>query len=294
MARRRDDEHATAHADERWLITYADMITLLLAVFITLYALSDTNMRKFVAFAQSLSAAFNTDVFQGSQAFTVTTGQETAPDVGSLDAGQGIVASDYRAISALVSDVAIAGGLVGQVEVARVPEGISIRVSSSLLFPSGRAQLAPRALDLVDRIAQVLAPLPNPLRIEGHTDDQPPVGSEFRDNWELSAARAVAVLERLVADGLTPSRLSAAGYGQYRPLVPNTDAVARARNRRVDILILYPPAGQPAPSAGIASPSAVPSGPATPATGGPGISPGAVPSLVPIGSPVTPLAGGRP
>src|SRR4051812_303978 len=103
MARRHVAAHAEEHGgDERWLVTYADMLTLLLALFIVLYALSDTNMRKFVAFAQSVAAAFNVDVFQGSTAYTVTAGQESAPDVGSLDSGNGAVAADYRTIQASI------------------------------------------------------------------------------------------------------------------------------------------------------------------------------------------------
>jgi chemotaxis protein MotB len=240
MARRRaSGGHSEVHADERWLITYADMITLLLALFITLYALSDTNMHKFVAFAQSLAAAFNTDIFAGERAFTVTAGQESAPDVAQFDAGSGIVA-DYRALQATITDYAIERGLAGQVSVEPVAEGIAIRISSSLLFQRGRATLAPETVDVVDRVAQALAPLPNAIRIEGHTDNLPPEGTQFRDNWRLSVARALAVLERLVGDGLDPGRLSAAGYGEHRPIASNADEAGRARNRRVDILVLYP------------------------------------------------------
>jgi chemotaxis protein MotB len=271
MARRRPSgDHGGVHADERWLITYADMITLLLALFITLYALSDTNMRKFVAFAQSLAAAFNTDVFAGQRAFTVTSGQETAPDVAEFDAGSGIV-SDFRTIEATITDYVIERGLAGQVTVVPVDEGIAIRISSSLLFQRGRATLAPEAVDVVDRVAAVLAPLPNAVRVEGHTDDVPPEGTQYRDNWHLSVARALAVLERLAGDGISPARLAAAGYGEFRPIASNADEVGRARNRRVDILVLYP-------GRHLAGPSPAPAG-----------------SFAPIGEPIHPVpTGGRP
>lgn len=240
MARREGREgHGAVHAEERWLITYADMITLLLALFVVLYALSDTNMRKFVAFAQSLAAAFNTEVFTGQRAFTVTSGQEAAPDVAEFDAGNGILA-DYRTIQATITDYVIARGLAGQVSVEPVAEGIAIRISSSLLFQRGRATLAPEAVDVVDRVALTLASLPNAIRIEGHTDPVPPEGTQFRDNWHLSVARALAVLERFLADGIRPARLAAAGYGEHRPIASNADEAGRARNRRVDILVLYP------------------------------------------------------
>ena len=237
--RKRHADHEEHENHERWLITYADMITLLLALFIVLYALSDTNIRKFTAFAQSVSAAFNTDVFQGSSAFTVTSGQATAPDVGQFDAGQGVVAADFRTVSAALRDYVIGQGIDQQVAVERVADGIAIRISDSLLFESGRARLGDGSLDVLDRVAHVLVGLPNDIRVEGHTDDLPPEGPFYSDNWELSTARALAVLDGLNEAGLDPSRLSAAGYGEYRPLEPNIDDASRARNRRVDILILY-------------------------------------------------------
>ncbi len=241
MARKKKhgDDHGGVHPDERWLVTYADMITLLLAVFIVLYALSDTNTRKFVAFAQSVSSAFNTDIFKGTTAYTVTSGQETAPDVQEFDAGQGVVATDYRAIDATVSDYVLQSGLQGQVSVDRVPEGIAIRISNSFLFQSGRARLDEKGREVLDKIISVVDPLPNPLRIEGHTDDIAPTGPFFTDNWQLSTGRALAVLNLMRGEGVASSRLSAAGYAENKPLVPNTDEKARARNRRVDILILY-------------------------------------------------------
>lgn len=238
--RRRASDHGEFHADERWLITYADMITLLLAVFIVLYALSDTNIRKFNEFAQSLSAAFTTDVFQGTQAITVTSGQESAPRADSFDAGSGVLSMDQRTIEATIKDYAVEQGLGGQVSVDRVPEGIAIRISEALLFSSGRARLDSRSMGLLEKVMDAVRPLPNMLRVEGHTDDEPPTGPFYSDNWRLSVDRATAVLEAMVAGGVEPSRLAAAGYGEYRPIVPNTDEPGRARNRRVDVLILYP------------------------------------------------------
>jgi chemotaxis protein MotB len=240
MSKKKHVEHAEIHPDERWLITYADMITLLLAVFIVMYALSDTNVRKFTAFAQSVSAAFNTDVFEGSAPTTVTSGVETAPDAGAVDSAGGMVASDYRTIAATLKDYAITQGLDSAVEVDKVPEGIAIRIRDALLFEPGRALLSDASKAVVARIAGTLAGLPNQVRIEGNTDDIPPSGPFFSDNWHLSTARSLAVLDILIASGISPSRLSTAGRAEFNPLVPNSDDAARARNRRVDFLILYP------------------------------------------------------
>ena len=238
--RRRASDHGEFHVDERWLITYADMITLLLAVFIVLYALSDTNVRKFNEFAQSVSAAFSTDVFRGTQAITVTSGQDSAPQTDSFDAGSGVLSMDQRTVEATIKDYAVENGLAGQVSVDRVPEGIAIRISDALLFSSGRARLDPRSEGLLEKVMDAVRPLPNVLRVEGHTDDEQPNGPFYSDNWRLSVDRATAVLEAMIAGGVEPSRLAAAGYGEYRPIVPNTDEPSRARNRRVDVLILYP------------------------------------------------------
>jgi chemotaxis protein MotB len=257
MARRKHaEEHEGEHDNsERWLLTYADMITLLMTFFVVLYAISNTDLRKFTAIAQSFSSAFNADVFQGTQAMTITAGQESAPDVSNFDSGSGLMSADFRALQATVRDFAITQGIDGLVQVDRVPEGIAIRISESLLFQSGRAVLDEQSRSVLGQIAGVLAPLTNQLRIEGNTDDVLVANPFFKDNWELSTARALAVLDVLRDLGIAPDRLSAAGNGQYHPLVPNTNDAARARNRRVDIVILYAAEAAASPSS---SPAAGP------------------------------------
>ena len=260
MARRKahgGGHGAEIHADERWLITYADMITLLLAVFIVMYALSDTNLRKFNAFAQSMASIFNTDVFTGSTAFTVTTGEQSAPDTQQMDSGSGFVASQARTIEAVVDDYAIRQGLGEDVSVEQVPEGVAIRIRSNLLFQPGRAALEDRSVGLLGEIAATVAPIHQDLRIVGHTDDTPTSGALYADNFELSTARAMAVLRFLATAGIDQARLRVEGDGEYQPLVPNDSEADRAQNRRVDILVLYPASGS-APDKG-ADPGAAPS-----------------------------------
>jgi len=237
-AKRRGGEGGHENA-ERWLLTYADMITLLMVLFVVMFAISNTDVRKFTALAQSFSAAFNNDVFQGNETITISEAVSLEPNSAQLDASSGLIASDYRAVSATIRDYAISQGLDGDVSVDRVPEGIAIRISDTLLFSSGRARLDAPSLKVLGRIEAIVAPLPNALRIEGHTDDLPPTGPFYSDNWTLSTARALAVLNELHELGIGPERLAAAGYAGYQPIVANTDDAARARNRRVDILILY-------------------------------------------------------
>jgi chemotaxis protein MotB len=244
MARRRRGHLEGPHDnEERWLLTYSDLITLLFVLFVVMYAISTTDLRKFVALTQSLSAAFNAEVMSGNQAISISDGQDMTVQQDTSQSGTSPVQSDLRAIKAALEDYAIGQGLGGEVEVGIVPQGIVIRLYDALLFSSGRAHLDDHALKLVREISDIIRPLPNQIRIEGNTDDQQPDGVLFANNWDLSTARALAVLQALVDDGVPPERLSALGYAQYNPIEPNTDDASRAKNRRVDIVVVYPGAG---------------------------------------------------
>ena len=234
--------------DERWLLTYSDLITLLFVLFVVMYAISTTDVRKFVALAQSVSAAFNADVMQGQQAISINNGQDTTVQQEQSASGTSPVQSDLQAIKAALEDYAIGQGLGGEVEVGIAPQGIVIRLNDALLFTSGRAYLDDHALKLVRQVVDILKPLPNQIRIEGNTDDQPPDGVLFTSNWDLSTARALAVLKAMVDMQMDPARLSAQGNAQYNPITPNVDDTSRAKNRRVDIVVLYPPDNSSAPS----------------------------------------------
>ena len=256
MAKRKRAKIEAPHDnDERWLLTYSDLITLLFVLFVVMYAISTTDTRKFIALAQSVSAAFNADVMQGQSAVSIMDGQQTTVQDQTYDTGSSTVASDLRAIKAALEDYAIGQGLGGEVEVGMAPQGIVIRLSDALLFSSGRAHLDEHAVILVGKIVAIVRPLPNSIRIEGNTDDQQPDGGMYADNWELSSARALAVLQSMVLQGMTPARLSALGNAQYNPIVPDTDDASRATNRRVDIVVLYPADGSGPASSPVAIPS---------------------------------------
>ena len=255
MARRKRAKLESPHEnDERWLLTYSDLITLLFVLFVVMYAISTTDVRKFIVLAQSVSAAFNADVMQGQSAVSIMNGQETTVQDQTYDTGSSTVASDLRTIKAALEDYAIGQGLGGEVQVGMAPQGIVIRLNDALLFSSGRAHLDDHAVTLVGKIVAIVKPLPNQIRIEGNTDDQQPQGGEYADNWELSTARALSVLESMVMQGMSPERLCALGNAQYNPIVPDTDEASRTKNRRVDIVVLYPPVA-PAATSPIALPS---------------------------------------
>jgi chemotaxis protein MotB len=140
-----------------------------------------------------------------------------------------------RALDARLAD-AIAERRVDVIQDAR---GLVISLPEDAAFPTGSTGVAPAALDLIGRVAATVQPLPNAIRIEGHTDDVPIRTAKYGSNWELSTARASAVVVHLMTQvGIAPDRLSAAGYGEFHPRVPNDSAANRARNRRIDIVIL--------------------------------------------------------
>src|ERR1035437_5969393 len=190
MPRRKRSHLQGPHENEEpWLLTYADLITLLFVLFVVMYAISTTDARKFVALAQSVSAAFNADVMQGQQAISINNGQDTTVQQDQSSSGTSPVQSDLQAIKAALEDYAIGQGLGGEVEVGIAPQGIVIRRNDALLFSPGRANLDDHALNLVKQVVTIIKPLPNQVRIEGNTDDQLPDGILYTSNWDLSTAR---------------------------------------------------------------------------------------------------------
>jgi flagellar motor protein MotB len=221
-----------------------------------MYALSDTNLRKFNSFAQSMSSVFNTDVMSGTTQITVSEGQATTPDQSTKQAAAGFVGTEAAALQATIRDYAIKKGVDSGVSVVEVPNGIAIRISGDLLFQPGRATLAPAAAELLDLFAANLQlGVGQVIRIEGNTDSTPVTGPLFADNFELSAARALAVLHFLEDAGVDPSVLSLAGNGATKPLpgIAPTDPA----NRRVEIYLIKPEQDYPAPTP--AAPSIAPS-----------------------------------
>jgi chemotaxis protein MotB len=190
---------------------------------------------------------------QGQAAVSVMDGQQTTVQDQTYDTGSSTVETDLRSIKAALEDYAIGQGLGGEVQVGLAPQGIVIRLNDALLFSSGRAHLDEHAVKLVGKIVAIIKPLPNQIRVEGNTDDQQPDGVLYADNWQLSTARALSVVESMVQQGMQPQRLSALGNAQYNPIVDATDDASRAKNRRVDIVVLYPPATGAADSGAVPS-----------------------------------------
>lgn len=219
---------------ERWLLTYADLITLLLAFFVVLYSASNQDLKKFEALAQSLRQAFNSGVVVPTGSDNVLQGGVGINDLGFPQA------RDLEAISTELAGFAEQHGLEGKVTVRAEPGTITISLTDNLLFAPASADLQPDSGVVLREIAGIIRGLPNQVRVEGHTDNVPLNTSQYASNWELSTARAIAVLRYLVeVEGINPTRLYGAGYGEYRPIADNSTPEGRAQNRRADIVIIY-------------------------------------------------------
>jgi len=240
MSRRHKGGHAEEHPDERWVISYADLVTLLFGFFIILYATADANEVKMEALARGLSDAFNVGVNEGQSGSSFFDGGTgiipERNEAGSID-------FDLEQIRRLVEQEASAAGLDGQILVTRDQDRIVIRLADNLVFPSASADIRPDAKPLLAIVAAAVNQTPNEIRVEGHTDNIPLATDKYPSNWELSSARATAVLRYLTEQTeVDPGRTFAAGYGEFRPVANNLTPEGRALNRRADIVILYPSA----------------------------------------------------
>lgn len=230
MRRRRRRRAVEAANHERWLISYADFITLLFAFFVTMYAISTVDQRKL----EKAVAAFQHAFAQERPDPAAVLG--ALPDVHVPLESAGVLA-DVRA--RLERRLAQLGGHRVELSVDRRGLVISVREAGS--FATGRADLDAEARRVFQEIGVTLVEVPHAIRVEGHTDDVPIHTSRFASNWELSTARATTVVAFFIEQiGIGPDRLSAAGYGEFHPRAPNDSAEHRARNRRVDIVVLNP------------------------------------------------------
>ncbi|OJZ17418.1 MAG: flagellar motor protein MotD [Thiobacillus sp. 65-29] len=224
---------------DRWLISYADFITLLFAFFVVMYAVSAVNEQKYRVVAESLGGAFG-KVTVGGQA-------PLAPPAGP--ATHAVAPPERNPLvqeeAAYMNEVAsglldVLGPLVkeGKVRITQGRRGVSIEINANVLFQPGKAELEPGSLEVLRAVAGRLRDEPFNLEITGHTDLLPISNSSFASNWELSAVRATSVVRHLAANGIASERMQAIGREATRPVAPNNTPEGRARNRRVELMIL--------------------------------------------------------
>ncbi|MBI3594044.1 MAG: OmpA family protein [Nitrospirae bacterium] len=218
---------------ERWLISYADFITLLFAFFVVMYSVSAVNEGKLKVLGDSISTAFNPFIpFSATTIRIVSNQSGTNPTDQVFDIG----ILTYRKLKEGIKDI----DKDQRIKVESDARGLAIRLPDELIFESGKADILPKFDQTLQKVAALLKELPNHLQIEGHTDNVPIKTSAFPSNWELSTMRSVAILRSLIAASIDPIRLSAAGYGEFKPISTNDTPEGRAKNRRVEIIVLNP------------------------------------------------------
>ncbi len=238
MARRVRDFGDTGGHDGggslRWLLTYADMITLLMAFFIMLYSMSVINMNRFRQVAVSIKSGFG-----GTGNAEGKSGKASGFKLDGLEIRDGVAGVPWSVVRKIQKRVE-AKGLEKYVKFRGDERGLIVSLATDkVLFPKGQAELSPKALQIIDAVADAVRGIPNTISVEGHTCDLPVVSEKYPSNWELSTSRATAVVRHFVEEAwISPERLSAAGYADSKPLVPNTSEKNRSLNRRVDIIIL--------------------------------------------------------
>lgn len=250
MARKRIEEPEKDNS-ERWLLTYSDLITLLMIFFVVMYSMSKVDAEKFQSIAESLSVALGggTRVEIGAspsgpsliETYPTNKPQEGKEPEDGEGNGDGTgadmenmtIETIKQKLDKFAADNGIETKLVSSIE----ERGLVISIQDTLLFESGAAVITPKAREILDKINNVLASAPNYIKVEGHTDNLPINTSRFPSNWELSVLRATNVVH-IMQEIIPAEQLSATGYGEYRPLASNDTEAGRARNRRVDLVIL--------------------------------------------------------
>ncbi|MDZ7729039.1 MAG: OmpA family protein [Dehalococcoidia bacterium] len=236
MSRRRKEEEAQPENHERWIVSYADMLTLLFALFVVLYTMGDPNPQKLEQVRTSLDRAFQigvltssdgaSPIFEGGGGLTPSINEIRENDIADI-------AETLKPFSGLGSD---------GVQVRSDGQSITVSLADNMLFASGSAALEPDSREVLDEVATLLGAMPNNVRVEGHTDNVPVNHPDYPTNWELSSARANTVVRFLVDEGgIEADRLSAAAFADTQPLASNDTPEGRALNRRADIVILTPP-----------------------------------------------------
>jgi chemotaxis protein MotB len=226
---RRQSERSKKTGAPAWMVTFGDLMALLLTFFVLMLSLSKINEEKYSAISEALGESFGPQQMQLLKKSGVNQGiiEMPAPkpeDKQSLDR---VIEDDFHHEMDM-------GDLSLLVDEGRV----SLSFPETLAFASGSDQLTPQFIDILQKMARILAGFPGMIVVSGHTDDIPVHNAKFQSNWSLSSARAVAVVERLISNGIPANRLSAVAYADTQPVVPNSSPELRAKNRRVEISIV--------------------------------------------------------
>jgi chemotaxis protein MotB len=245
--RRKQEEHAN---HERWLISYADFITLLFAFFVVMFATSQTDKGKAEQVQESVRKALEGEKMSAMIAAVLGGTVDRKGQGNAMQRGPGgqhrapEEKNDRQLVELLPSLNVLTRELKSEIEAGRIqvsmePRGLVVSFKQAALFPSGEDVISPDAYPGLEKVAAAISKIPNPVRLEGHTDSKPISTPRFHSNWELSAARSIALLNLLSGRfGVPASRLSIAGYADNAPVASNDTEEGRALNRRVDVVVL--------------------------------------------------------
>ena len=230
MRKKKHPEHAN---HERWLVSYADFITLLFAFFVVMFAVSQVDSKRVGRFTEAFSKAVGITVFPLPGEGLLVGG---ATPTGSPQESDTHV-SELEGLTAALDALSRTSSALTGLQVIQRRNELVLRLPEGLLFDVGDARVNDKHLDMLGVISQELVNRSLDVRVEGHTDDAPISTGRYRSNWELSTARATAVMSVLLAQGMPPERLSVAGYGEFHPIATNTTEEGRKKNRRVDLIV---------------------------------------------------------
>jgi chemotaxis protein MotB len=236
-------ESEGGESSERWLVSYSDFITLLMVLFVVLYSMGKTDVQKYKRLAESMRSAFTlggpvqvVDSQISVSGGTNEDGKSKPIVIPGIPEGPPQSVEVAGELTKMLSDQNMGNEISVQTNI----EGILISISQKLMFIPDKDLHVPKEIEpILDIIVNMVKSIPNPIRLVGHTDDSPPSDPRFKDNWDLSVARAQAVAEYLISKGIDPARLTISGRGGYDPLFPNDTPEHRQLNGRVDIIIIY-------------------------------------------------------
>jgi len=249
MRRQSEPEHDNK---ERWLVSYADFITLLFAFFVVMYSISSVNEGKYKVLSETLEGVFNAPartiepIQIGDVAPRNTQSGPFSVQVPNPDSGASTQSKSNEDAQGKLKLEEIAGEfeeefqdliLDDKVSVQKKDDWIEISLDDTVVFQSGGVEPVDDALPIIEKIALIMRKHDNAMLVEGHTDNVPIRSAVFPSNWELSAARAATVVRYLAEEGVSPSRMGAMGYGEFQPIARNDTPAGRAKNRRVVLLI---------------------------------------------------------
>ncbi|UWD48377.1 OmpA family protein [Clostridioides difficile] len=229
------DEDEKEENNERWLLTYSDLITLLMIFFVIMYSMSNVDAEKYKQLSQSLNSAFggSSGVIEGGQSKIEPV---VDPNNNNLDSLQN---PEVKEVAENIQNYLNESGLANSVSLKAQDRGLVISLKDTILFDTGKAVIINDSRDKIIQIGKMLNEMNSYIRVEGHTDNLSIKNSEFKSNWDLSVMRATNVVQLLIdSAGIAPNKLSAVGYGEFRPIADNSSPDGKSKNRRVDIVLV--------------------------------------------------------